>query len=282
MRCVALSSTLEPEPLPASYTYPLQVENLAARYGEREVLRGVNLLVKPGEIRAILGGSGGGKSTLLKHLIGLMYPYEGHVHLLGEDLFAADEPARERLLGRVGMLFQSGALLNSLTVQENVALPLVERTTLPRPIINDIARMKLALVGMEHARHLTPPELSGGMRKRAALARAIALDPEILFCDEPSAGLDPVMASSLDALILSLRDRFGMAVVVVTHELASIEAIADRATMLAGGRVIADGSLAEVRGMSDPIVRAFFDRLSQTGAEPRRTVLDAMTRRAEA
>ena len=176
------------------YDNPLEVRNLAAHYGEREVLRGINLTVMAGEVRVILGGSGGGKTTLLKTLIGLMQPSEGTIQLLGQNLFGIDEPQREALLGRIGMLFQSGALLNSLSVHDNVALPLRERTDLSPATIDDIARMKLALVGMAHAGERTPPELSGGMKKRAALARAMALDPEILFCDEPSAGLDPVIA----------------------------------------------------------------------------------------
>jgi phospholipid/cholesterol/gamma-HCH transport system ATP-binding protein len=259
------------------YDNPLEVRGLVARYGDREILSGVNLTVKEGEIRVILGGSGGGKSTLLKHLIGLMMPAEGTATLLGVDLKAADEPLREAVLGRVGMLFQSGALLNSLTVLENVALPLRERTALPAAVIEDIAWMKLSLVGMEHAGRRTPPELSGGMKKRAALARAMALDPEILFCDEPSAGLDPVMAADLDELILSLRDQFGMAVVVVTHELASIQAIADRVLMLARGKVIADGSLEEVQHMQNETVRTFFDRVAQARRGKQLSVLEALT-----
>jgi phospholipid/cholesterol/gamma-HCH transport system ATP-binding protein len=261
--------------LPA-YDQPLEVKNLVARYGDREILSGVNLAVKAGEIRVILGGSGGGKTTLLKHLIGLMLPAEGAVNLLGVDLKAADEPLREAVLGKVGMLFQSGALLNSLTVLENVALPLRERTRLPPAVIDDIAWMKLSLVGLEHAGLRTPPELSGGMKKRAALARAMALDPEILFCDEPSAGLDPVMAADLDELILSLRDQFGMAVVVVTHELASIHAIADRVLMLARGKVIADGPLEEVQSMRNETVRTFFDRVAQARRGNQPSLLEAL------
>ena len=257
-------------------TAVVEARGLVARYGDREVLRGVDLRVAPGEVRVILGGSGCGKSTLLKHVIGLMRPADGEVRLLRHDLYSLDEPEREAVMGRVGMLFQSGALLNSLTVHENVALPLRERTRLPSSIIDDVARMKLALVGMSHAGGRTPPELSGGMKKRAALARAMALDPEVLFCDEPSAGLDPVMAADLDRLILSLRDRFGMAVVVVTHELASIHGIADRVTMLSQGRVIADGPLNEVSKMGHPEVRAFFDRQAHALEGGRVSVLGAL------
>ena len=261
--------------LPA-YTHPLEVRGLDAHYGDRQVLTDVSFTVKPGEVRVILGGSGGGKTTLLKHLIALLQPSRGAVELLGVNMVQADEPLREAVLGKVGMLFQSGALLNSLTILENVMLPLRERTALPESVIRDIGWMKLALVGLDNAAGLTPPELSGGMKKRAALARAMALDPEILFCDEPSAGLDPVMAADLDALILSLRNQFGMAVVVVTHELASINAIADRCLMLARGQVIADAPLQEVQQMQDPVIRAFFDRVGNTGKLQRATVLDAL------
>ncbi len=239
---------------------PLQVHNLSAHYGSRQVLQQVNLKVAPHEVRVILGGSGCGKTTLLKHLIGLLRPTQGHVHLLGVDLAHADEPQREAVLGRIGMLFQSGALLNGLSLLDNVALPLRERTGLSPRTITDICLMKLALVGLESAAALYPPALSGGMKKRAALARAMALDPEILFCDEPSAGLDPVTAAELDRLILSLRDQFGTTIVVVTHELASIETIADQVLMLGGGRVLAEGTLQAVRQQASPAVRAFFAR----------------------
>jgi phospholipid/cholesterol/gamma-HCH transport system ATP-binding protein len=175
------------------------------------------------------------------------------------------------------MLFQGGALLNSLTIRENVALPIKERTGLPDDVIDEMVRMKLGLVSMLHAIDLTPPELSGGMKKRAALARAMATDPEILFADEPSAGLDPITAAELDALLLNLKSRFGMSLVVVTHELASIEAIADRVTMLDKGLVIASGPLQEVKKKDHPMVRAFFDRTSE--AESKGTsVLDALSK----
>jgi phospholipid/cholesterol/gamma-HCH transport system ATP-binding protein len=162
------------------------------------------------------------------------------------------------------MLFQGGALLNALTIHDNVALPIRELAPgVPRGVVDEMVRMKLSLVGLSHAAELTPPSLSGGMKKRAALARAMALDPAVLFCDEPSAGLDPVTAAQLDELILSLRDRFGMAVVIVTHELPSIEAIADHATMLSRGQVLVSGTLAQVRACAHPEVRAFFDRSAE-------------------
>ena len=243
---------------------PVEVEQLVARYGPRTILKGVDLRVEPGEVRVVLGGSGSGKSTLLKHVIGLLPPAEGVVRLLGVDLKTADEPERNAVLSRIGMLFQGGALLNSLTVAENVALPLKSNSDLPPAVIREIVRMKLALVDLSHAIDLFPPELSGGMKKRAALARAMAFDPEILFCDEPSAGLDPITAADLDRLLLGLRDRFGMAMVVVTHELASVQTIADRVTMLDHGKVLVDGTLDEARRVDHPWVRSFFDRVGRS------------------
>ncbi|MCK6546485.1 ATP-binding cassette domain-containing protein [Myxococcota bacterium] len=257
------------------YTYTLEVSGLVARYGERTVLGGIDLRVAPGEVRVILGGSGCGKSTLLKHCIGLAMPSEGHVRLLGCDLAASDEPVREAVLSRIGMLFQGGALLNSMTLHENVALPIQQKLELPKDVVDEMVRMKLGLVGLEKAANRTPPELSGGMKKRAALARAMALDPEILFCDEPSAGLDPITAAALDRLILDLKDRFGMSLVVVTHELASIETIADRVLMIDKGKVVADGPLGEVKRMDHPLVRSFFDRDSEA-EPPKRTLGDVL------
>jgi phospholipid/cholesterol/gamma-HCH transport system ATP-binding protein len=240
----------------------LSVQGLVARYGDRTILDGVDLVVARGEIRVVLGGSGSGKSTLLKHCIGLLEPAAGQVTVLGAPLGALEGAARTALLRRIGVLFQYGALLGSITVGANVALPLREHTDLPEAVIAEMVRMKLAAVELGHAENLLPSELSGGMRKRAALARALALDPDLLFCDEPSAGLDPLTSAELDELILRLRDRFGMAIVVVTHELMSIERIADRALMLGTGKVIADGTLAEVKQGQAPEIRAFFGRVA--------------------
>lgn len=256
--------------------YPLDVHKLIAKYGDNVVLDGVDLQVRRGTIHVILGGSGSGKSTLLKHVIGLLEPAGGDIRLLGLDLATADEPEYEAVMSRVGMLFQGGALLNSLSLHDNVALPLREKTELPEAIIDDIVRMKLDQVSLLHAAERTPPELSGGMKKRAALARAMALDPEILFCDEPSAGLDPVTAVELDDLLIDLRDRFGMTIVVVTHELASIDKIADDVTMLGKGRVVASGRLADVRKYDMPHVRAFFDRVAGKSAGGGESVLHAL------
>ena len=240
----------------------LRVEGLVARYGERTILDGVGVVVERGEIRVILGGSGSGKTTLLKHCIGLLDPAAGRVVVLGEPLEGLEGPARTAVLKRMGVLFQSGALLGSITVGENIALPLREHTALPESVIGEMVRMKLAAVELSHAENLLPSELSGGMRKRAALARSLALDPDLLFCDEPSAGLDPLTSAELDELILRLRDRFGMGIVVVTHELMSIERIADKAIMLSAGHVVADGTLAEVKASAHPDVHAFFARVA--------------------
>jgi phospholipid/cholesterol/gamma-HCH transport system ATP-binding protein len=240
----------------------LDVRGLHAHYGERAILQGVDLDVARGEVRVVLGGSGCGKSTLLKHCVGLLTPTAGEILVLGQPLHAMEGAARVALLQRIGVLFQGGALLGSITVGENVALPLREHTRMPEAVILEMVRLKLAAVEMSHAEHLLPSELSGGMRKRAALARALALDPDLLFCDEPSAGLDPLTSAELDELLLRLRDRFGMAIVVVTHELMSIRRIADRALMLSQGKVIADGPLAELEQGEHPELRAFFGRLA--------------------
>ncbi len=256
--------------------HPVEVEQLVARYGPRTILKGVDMKVAPGEVRVVLGGSGSGKSTLLKHVIGLLKPAEGVVRLLGVNLGEADEPERNAVLSRIGMLFQGGALLNSLTVADNVALPLRANSDLPPSVVREVVRMKLELVDLAHAIDLFPPELSGGMKKRAALARAMAFDPDVLFCDEPSAGLDPITAADLDQLLLGLRDRFGMAMVVVTHELASVETIADRVTMLDQGKVLVDGTLDEARHIDHPWVRSFFERVGKSADATRRSVYDAL------
>ncbi len=238
----------------------VEVRGLVARYGSRTILDGVDCVVQPGEIHVVLGGSGSGKSTLLKHMIGLLRPAGGELRLLGQDLANADEAGREAILARIGVLFQGGALLESLDIAGNIALPILERHTVPADVIDELVRIKLELVGLRGRGRLFPRELSGGMRKRAALARAIAADPDVLFCDEPGAGLDPISAAALDDLLLGLRDRFGMAIVVISHELTSIRAIADTVTMLADGRVCAQGPLAEAEQVDHPFVRAFFGR----------------------
>ena len=239
------------------------VEDLEMAYGSFVIQRDLNFRIRRGEIFLIMGGSGCGKSTLLRHLTGLKEPSRGRVMFEGEDFWAATEKEREHMLHRMGVLFQSGALWSSLTLEENVALPLEEFTSLRAAEIRDVVSYKLALVGLAGFEAFYPSEISGGMRKRAGLARAMALDPEVLFFDEPSAGLDPVSAQRLDDLILELRDSLGTTVVVVTHELASIFAIGDNSVFLDAETrtAIAGGNPNTLlQESTDPTVRAFLSR----------------------
>jgi len=241
----------------------IRVEEMTARYGERLVLDALSFEVRRGEIFVILGGSGCGKSTLLKHMIGLYRPYSGDVKIGDVSVVHAEGEERDRLIRRFGVMYQSGALFGSMNLLENVCLPLEEFSDLPRPARELIARMKLGLVGLaDFTRHM-PSEISGGMKKRAAIARAMALDPEILFLDEPSAGLDPVTADELDDLIIRLSRSLGITFVVVTHELPSIYKIADRVIMLDARtkKMIAEGDPATLRDSHpDEWVRNFFNR----------------------
>jgi len=211
---------------------PIEVRGLTMRYGPLVVMEDLSFQVHRGEIFVIMGGSGSGKSTLLKHLIGLKAPAEGSILFEGEDFLEADERTRKGILRRMGVLYQNGALWSGLTLAENVALPLEEYTELDARSVGEMVALKLALVGLRGFEAFYPAEISGGMRKRAALARATALDPDVLFFDEPSSGLDPITASRLDDLILQLRDSFGTTIVVVSHDLDSIFKIADRAIFL--------------------------------------------------
>lgn len=247
----------------------IAVRHLAAGYGERQILRDISFEVRRGEVFGIIGGSGCGKSTLLKQMIGLYPPLEGEVWIEGENLVSAQGEARSRLLGRFGVVYQSGALFGSMTVAENVRLPLEEFTDLPPVAREHVALAKLKVVGLAAAADRMPAELSGGMQKRAAIARALALDPRILFLDEPSAGLDPVTSAGLDALIKQLSRHFGITFVIVTHDLASINAIVDRLIMLEAqsGTIIAEGSPAELRDHSThAAVQRFFNRQAAPGA----------------
>ncbi len=240
----------------------IQVQGLRAAYGEAVILENVSFAVQAGEVFAILGGSGCGKSTLLKHMIGLHEPAAGSVRIAGEEMAGADPATRQRILSKLGVTYQSGALFGSMTLLENIRLPLEEFTTLPLEAMDLICRMKLSLVGLAGFEQHAPSELSGGMQKRAALARAMALDPAILFLDEPSAGLDPVTSAGLDRLILDLRDALGITFVMVTHELPSIYTVADRVLMLDRSvrGAVALGSPAELQHSDNPIVKRFFNR----------------------
>jgi len=246
----------------------ITVKDLVAAYGERQILRDVNFEVRRGEVFVIVGSSGCGKSTLLKHMIGLFPPQRGEVWIEGENLVTAEGEARTRLLRHFGVVFQSGALFGSLTLSENVSLALREFTDLPEAAMEYVALSLLQVVGLGGAAHRMPAELSGGMQKRAAIARAMVLDPHILFLDEPSAGLDPVTSAGVDALIQELSRYFGITFVIVTHELQSINAIADRVIMLdeLTRSIIAEGSPAELRQQNtNPSVRRFFNREAQPG-----------------
>ena len=241
------------------------------RYGTHIVMRDLSFRVRKGEIFVIMGGSGSGKSTLLKHLIGLRRPAEGAILFEGEDFVDADDGTRKGILQRMGVLYQNGALWSGLTLAENVALPLEEYTKLDPESIHEIVALKLALVGLRGFGSFYPSQISGGMRKRAALARATAMDPEVLFFDEPSSGLDPITASRLDDLILQLRASFGTTIVVVSHDLASIFKIADRALFLdiEQKTMTALGTPGELR--DDPPsdeVRRFLTRNSEAGSVP--------------
>jgi phospholipid/cholesterol/gamma-HCH transport system ATP-binding protein len=240
----------------------IETRALTVRFGERAVLDRVDLDVRRGEVFVVMGPSGCGKTTLLKCLVRLLHPTEGTVLVEGMDLAGLPEEGFDDLRRATGMVFQGGALLNSISLRENVALPLRAHTALPAGVVAEIVRMRLAQVGLLEAADRMPSELSGGMRKRAGIARALALDPRFLFFDEPTSGLDPVTADGIDELVLELRESTGATMVVVTHDLPSARKIADRMVVLSGGRSLVEGTWEEVRASEDPAVRDFLDRRS--------------------
>ena len=241
----------------------ISLRNLRVSYGTREILHGISFDVLPGETLVILGGSGSGKSTLLRALVGLEKPTSGEIFIKGQDLAKASAAELDEIRKKIGMSFQGGALFGSMTVGENVALPLREHTRLEDSTIEIILRIKLEQVGLEGFEYYAPSHLSGGMKKRAAVARALAMDPEILFFDEPSAGLDPIIAAGIDELILQLKRAFRMTIIVVTHELASAFLIADRMLLIDRGKVVALGTPEEMRSSTQPRVRQFLDRVPE-------------------
>jgi phospholipid/cholesterol/gamma-HCH transport system ATP-binding protein len=247
-----------------SRTPVISARNLRVSFGDREVLHGIDFEVQRGETLVILGGSGSGKSTLLRTLVGLERPSSGEVLMKGTDLARVSTGQMDALRKRIGLSFQGGALIGSLTVGENIALPLEEHTDLASSTIEVMVRIKLEQVGLSGYGDYFPSQLSGGMKKRAAVARALAMDPEILFFDEPSAGLDPIMAAGIDDLILNLKKAYTMSIVVVTHELASAFLIADRILLIDRGNILAMGPAKEIQQSTQPRVRQFLDRIADS------------------
>jgi phospholipid/cholesterol/gamma-HCH transport system ATP-binding protein len=247
----------------------IRVRGMVTRFGAQTVHDGLDLDVRRGEILAIVGGSGTGKSVLLRTILGLKSPDGGTVELLGADLGALDDTARRPVLRRIGVLFQDGALFSAQTVAQNIRLPFLEHTALDHRLVTQLIRVKLSMVGLpQSAGSKLPSELSGGMRKRAGLARAIALDPDILFLDEPTAGLDPIGAANFDKLIRDLQQALALTVVIVTHDVDTLCAIADRVAVLLDGKIIV-GTLDEIRAHPHPWIHAYFDgprgRAARTG-----------------
>jgi len=255
----------------------ISVQGLQAHYGDHQVLHDIDLEVRPGEIMVIMGGSGSGKSTLLRHLVGLTRPSAGQIDLLGTDITRAGAMEMLRLRRKIGVAFQGGALFSSMSVLDNIMLPLREHTKLDRQTMEIMARLKLEVVSLAGADKLMPAQLSGGMLKRAAVARAIVMDPALLFFDEPSAGLDPVVSSALDDLILKLREAMNMTIVVVTHELESAFKIADRITVLDQGRILLVDDVAGIRRSDNQRIQNLLNRRSEDAEVDARAYLQRLT-----
>jgi phospholipid/cholesterol/gamma-HCH transport system ATP-binding protein len=243
----------------------VHVQGLHADYDGKEVLKDVSFCACRGEITVIIGGSGSGKTTILRHLLGLLPVKRGQISILGKEISRLSEKEMEEMYHQMGVFYQTGALMTSMTVAENVAMPLVHQSNLPGQLIKDIVTMKLGLVNLKDAYNLYPSQLSGGMLKRVALARAIAMDPPLLFCDEPGAGLDPLSLKSLDNLILNLKDQLGISIVLVTHEISSILRVADRIIFVNKGRVLMEGKREEILASGIPEIREFFSVSEPSG-----------------
>src|SRR5256712_7821795 len=256
----------------------ISVRDLRLRFGEREILHGISFDVRRYETLVILGGSGSGKSTLLRALVSLEKPSAGEIWVKGKNIAQVSGAEMDEIRKRLGMSFQGGALFGSLTVGENVALPLREHTKLEDLTIQIIVRLKLEQVGLAGFEDYMPSQLSGGMKKRAAVARAMAMDPEILFFDEPSAGLDPIIAAGIDNLILNLKQALSVTIVVVTHELASAFLIADRIIVLDGGHIAAIGPIEDLKQSTHPRIQQFLDRIPEPEVEQELDYLQMLTK----
>ena len=271
--------TGQPEaPNAASGEAMISIRDLRVSYGQREILHGVSFDVQRGETMVILGGSGSGKSTLLRTLVGLERPTSGEIWIRGKNTATMTQEEREETRKKMGMSFQGGALFGSMTVGQNVALPLKEHTRLADSTIDIMLRLKLEQVGLAGYEAYMPSQLSGGMKKRAAVARALSMDPEILFFDEPSAGLDPIIAAGIDELILELKKAFHMTIIVVTHELASAFLIADRMVLIDKGYVVALGTAKQMQESTHPRVRQFLDRVAEPEVEQELDYLQMLTK----
>src|ERR1700761_5701845 len=258
----------------------ISLRDLHVSYGDREILHGITFDVKRGETMVILGGSGSGKSTLLRTLVGLERPSAGEIWLRGQNIAAISPEEMDEIRNHIGMSFQGSALFGSMTVGENVALPLREHAKLEESTIEIMLRLKLEQVGLAGFEYHMPSQLSGGMKKRAAVARALAMDPEILFFDEPSAGLDPIIAAGIDQLILELKRAFKMTIIVVTHELASAFLIADRMVLIDKGNVEAIGTVDEMRNSTQPRLRQFLDRVAEPEVAREMDYLQMLTKQS--
>lgn len=250
----------------------IRLEDLSVGYGTKVIASDLNIEFPGGKLSMIVGGSGCGKSTVLKNILQLHPPLSGKIYMGGHDLSSISAKAGHCLRQRTGVLFQDGALLGSLRLKDNVALPLREHTKLKESEIMRIVQDRLSLVGLGHALDLYPNELSGGMRKRAGLARALVMDPQVLFCDEPTSGLDPIMSAELDQLLLEMMRNFNMTMVVVTHDLASMRGLADYVVILGEARCLFQGTLEELEKTEDPYLRRFLDRVPEERSAPRLTL----------